>query len=139
MFERIMVPVDLSDKNLTALEIAAKMALRDQASVILLHVIERIEHIPFEELKDFYERLEKSAKEKMSALAEKLLEKSIPTTEEIIYGKRVEEIVKYAIDHRIDLIILSSHKIDIARPSQGWGSISYKVALLSQCPVLLVK
>jgi len=58
---------------------------------------------------------------------------------EILFGKRVAEIVRYAHDNRIDLIVLSSHKVGIENNQVGWGTISYKVGILSHCPVMLVK
>jgi universal stress protein A len=58
---------------------------------------------------------------------------------EIVFGKRVKEIVQYAHSREIDLIILSSHTISMEDTSQGWGTISYKVGILSNCPVMLVK
>jgi hypothetical protein len=38
----------------------------------------------------------------------------------------------------VDRIVLSSHRIDLQNPSAGWGTVSYKVGILSQCAVLLV-
>jgi len=58
---------------------------------------------------------------------------------EIIYGKRVKEIVRFATDKEIDLIILSSHKLDNIDAAEGWATISYRVGILSPCPVLMVK
>jgi len=43
------------------------------------------------------------------------------------------------VANRVDLIVLTSHKIDLAHPAEGWGTTSYKVGILCQCPVLLVK
>jgi hypothetical protein len=53
-----------------------------------------------------------------------------------VYGKRGEEIIRAAVQEEVDLIILSSHKVDAA---QSWGTLSYKIAVLSPYPVLLVK
>ena len=61
MFHRILVPVDLTEKSQAAVDLAYEFAVQSRAEVILLHVVETIEHIQFEELKPFYERLEKSA------------------------------------------------------------------------------
>ena len=38
-----------------------------------------------------------------------------------------------------DLIVLASHTIDLNNPATGWGTLSYQICILSQCPVLLVK
>lgn len=139
MFQRIMVPVDLTDKNLVALNIAAQMAVQNKASITLLHVIETIPDLPFEELQEFYRNLEKKAMNKMNEMAEKFLDRGLTIHQKIQYGSRAEEIVKYATEHQIDLIVLTSHKVDLENPGRGWGTISYKVGILSQCPVLLVK
>jgi hypothetical protein len=57
----------------------------------------------------------------------------------IVYGQRTKQIVDFAIEHRVDLIIMASHRIDPDRPGHDWSSISYAVAILSPCPVLLAK
>src|SRR5262245_28858470 len=139
MFSRILVPLDFTDKNIRALQVAQQIAIQNKASVVLLHVIETIEHISPEELKAFYAKLEEAARARMAFPSSMFLEKSLVVEPEIVYGKRAEEIVKYETDNEVDLIVLSSHKIDSEQPSQGWGTISYKVAILAQCPVLLVK
>jgi nucleotide-binding universal stress UspA family protein len=139
VFHRIMVPLDLTNRNIPALEIAMKMALQNRASVTLLHVIETLEDSSFDEFNKFYQRLERQARDKLTRLAEEFVEKGVVIHQEVIYGKRAEEIIKHAMEHQIDLIVLTSHKIDLQSPTQGWGSISYKVGILSQCPVLLVK
>jgi nucleotide-binding universal stress UspA family protein len=139
MFKRILVPVDLTDKNASALLYASKIAGQYRAKVTLVHVIETVKNIPLKEMKDFYKRLERNAKQKMKALGDRLDQEEISVEQEIIYGNRTEEIVKYAQENRIDLVILSSHKVDLAHPAEGWGTISYKVAILAPCPVLLVK
>ena len=54
-------------------------------------------------------------------------------------GNRAPEIVRYAGEIGVDLIVLKSHRIDLENPSAGWGTVSYKVGILAQCPVLLVK
>ncbi len=47
--------------------------------------------------------------------------------------------MRYAVEEGMDLIVLKSHRIDLENPSAGWGTVSYKVGILAQCPVLLVK
>jgi nucleotide-binding universal stress UspA family protein len=139
VFHRIVVPVDLSNRNIPALEVAIKLALHNRARVTLLHVIEMLEDSTFEELAEFYHRLEKQARDKMKRLADELIAHRLDVHQDILYGKRAEQIISYSVEHQIDLIVLSSHKIDLKYPGEGWGTISYKVGILSQCPVLLVK
>jgi len=139
VFEKILVPVDLSDTHQQALEIAARLAGESRGQVTLLHVVEVIPGLWVEEERDFYDRLEAAARDQLSRLGRQLEEMHIPRREEIIFGNRAEEIVRYAMEAGVDLIVLSSHRIDLKNPGAGWGTLSYKIGILSQCPVLLVK
>lgn len=138
MFDRILVPVDLTEKNARAVETARDMAAEHGSQVTLLHVIETLD-LPFEELEEFYRRLESKAARRMSELAAPLSEAGVPVAEQVVYGKRAEKIVEYAVENSVDLIILTSHRVDLRDPGSGWTTLSYKVAILAQCPVLLVK
>ena len=139
MFRRIVVPVDLSEKSVAAVDRAYDFATESGSEVILLHVIETIEHVQFEEMKSFYDRLEKSARQGLKELAERFVEKNLNVDETVIYGHRTKEIVDFAVSNRADLIIMASHRVDPDRPGHDWSSISYGVAILAPCPVLLVK
>ena len=68
MFKHILVPTDLTEKTMQALNIAVKMALHDDSRVTLLHVIEMIEDSEFSEFEDFYEKLKRRAEKKMSRM-----------------------------------------------------------------------
>jgi universal stress protein A len=57
----------------------------------------------------------------------------------IVLGKRHDEIIKCAVEKQADLILMSSHRVDPDRPAANFGSISYRVAVLAPCAVLLVK
>jgi nucleotide-binding universal stress UspA family protein len=139
MFHRILVPVDLSEKSLAAVDLAYEFANQSGADVVLLHVIETIEHVQFEEMKSFYERLENSARKGLKELSERFAANNLSVDQAVIYGHRTKEIVEFAISNRADLIIMASHRIDPDRPGHDWSSISYTVAILAPCPVLLVK
>jgi universal stress protein A len=131
--------VDLSDRHQQALAIATRLAKESAGEIILLHVIEIIPGLWLEEERDFYNRIEDLARDHLAKLGRSLEDHQGPRREEIVYGTRAEEIVRYATETGIDLIVLSSHRIDPHNPGQGWGTVSYKVGILSQCPVLLVK
>jgi nucleotide-binding universal stress UspA family protein len=106
----------------------------------LLHVIELIADTRRDgELSEFYAKLEEQAKAKFETLlAESDLE-TLPVTTEIIYGERVHEILDYAEQHEVDLIVMASRKVDRVNPMGGLGTISQRIGILAQCPVLLVK
>jgi nucleotide-binding universal stress UspA family protein len=139
MFRNILVPVDFTLKNEAALNTALDLARGKDSKVTLLHVIETIEHVEFEEMADFYRGLETRAAAKLYGLEERYKEALIPVYHEIVYGKRAETIVRHAEEREVDLIVLSSHKVDRDHPALGVGAISYRIAIVARCPVLLVK
>jgi nucleotide-binding universal stress UspA family protein len=139
MFKHILVPTDLTEKSLKALAVAVKMALQDESKLTLLHVIETIEDSDCEEFSDFYQKLARRARRKMNQMLTLYEDLELSIEREILYGKRLAEIIRFSHDREIDLIVVSSHRIDMENLSQGWGTISYKVSILSRCPVLLVK
>jgi nucleotide-binding universal stress UspA family protein len=137
MFRRILVPVDFTKKNARAVSVAAKLATQRGASVTLLHVIERVDAGDDAALAGFYRGLEKSARTKMGALLASA--GRVPTHAEIVYGNRVNEILRLAEENKTDLIVMGSHRLALKHPGQNWGTISYKIGILARCPVLLVK
>src|SRR5262249_39376388 len=96
MFTKILLPVDLSDRHMQALEAATTLAKQSGGVVTLLHVIEIIAGLTLEEEKSFYKRLEKSARQHLTRLAEHLTQQQITWRMEILYGQRGPEVVRYA-------------------------------------------
>lgn len=139
MFERILVPVDLTEKNRRAVEVAGGLAEVADGSVTLLHVIEPLD-LPFEELEDFYERLEEKAADAMYGLAAPLRESGRGADRHVIYGDRATEIVRYSQENGFDLLVMSSRRFGPdEQETRNWATLSHKVAIMAQTPVLLVK
>ena len=139
MFRRVLVPVDFSPRSRRAVQAAARVASEGRAEVVLLHVIERISGDESGALDAFYRKLESGAREKMRKLMPAFAGKRLSVRAEIIYGKPVVEILRFAEMNRSDLIVMTSHKLPLRRSGENWGTVSYKVGILSRCPVLLVK
>jgi nucleotide-binding universal stress UspA family protein len=136
MFKRILVPVDLSEKSSGAVDAACRLAAVTQGEVTLLHVIETIEHLDFDEMRSFYEKLEKKAEAGLRRLADPAPHKGVSMQTETVYGKRARSIIEFAAKRKMDLIVLNSHPI---QTGAGFPSISYEVGILASCPVLLLK
>jgi nucleotide-binding universal stress UspA family protein len=136
MFQRILVPTELTDSTHRALAMAFDFArLRFGAQVTLLHVIERVPNLPDRELRDFYQRLEHVARGRIQQLlADVSGTGEVSITHHIAMGRPADEIVEYAERNDIDLIVLQ-HDEDHSR----LGSVSYKVSVTAPCSVMLLK
>ena len=139
MFKNILVPVDLTDAHGHTLEIAAELAGRTGGQVTVLHVIELIAGLSQEEGKEFYGRLEKKAHEHVAGLAGRITAQKVPCQTAVVFGNRTAEVLRQAQQHAIDLIVMTSHRIDPQQGPAGLGTLSHKIGILSPCPVLLVK
>jgi nucleotide-binding universal stress UspA family protein len=137
MFDHVLVPVDLTDRNRRALEVAARLAGED-GEVTLLHVIETLD-LPFEELEDFYQRLHDRAQVGMDQMAEPLSVSGVSVIQRVSYGNRLREILGHAEETPTELIVMSSRRLERSDPPAGFATLSHQVAILSQVPVLLVK
>ncbi|MGH9366194.1 MAG: universal stress protein, partial [Thermoanaerobaculia bacterium] len=122
-----------------AVRVAARMAASSGAATTLLHVIERIDTDAPGALAGFYRKLEKSARRQMAELLPEFSRRGLEARAEVLYGGRVNEILRFAEESGADLIVMSSHKLPLKRGGENWGTISYKVGILSRCPVMLVK
>lgn len=141
MFRKILVPIDFTEKNATAMALACELAQQTSGELTLLHVIETIEEEeePDEETRSFYARLETEARQRLDEATKALAAGTFTRRSDIVFGSRARAIVDYAREQGHDLILLSSRRVDAERPGPEWISISHKVAILAPCPVLLVK
>jgi len=139
VFRRILVPVDFTPKSSRAVRAASRVAQRVGGTTTLLHVIERVDAGDPSSFAAFYRKLEQNARRRLAELAGIASKKGLPVRTAVVYGNRVNEILRYAGASQADLIVMSSHRLPTRPKSQDWGTISYKVSVLSRCPVLLVK
>jgi len=138
-FQHILVPVDFTEKNLAALDVAFEMAVANHARVTLLHVVETMDVETDAELEQFYATLQSRADSELERMAQRFVAAKIAVDRKIRFGKRLHEIVGDSADRKADLIVMSSHKPDLQNPTQTWATLSYQVSVLCPCPVLLVK
>jgi nucleotide-binding universal stress UspA family protein len=137
MFQRILVPTDLTDTTHRALELAVNLARqRFAARVTLMHVVERVPNLEDDELRDFYDRLKKDACGRIQQLVGEVAGSGeMSVTPHVVLGKPADEILKYAHDNQTELIVLEHGR----EPRTHLGSVSYKVSVLAPCSVMLLK
>ena len=138
-FKNILVPVDFTDKNTPAIEIALDLAAASGGQVTLVHVIEKIALDTDLELAEFYAKLGTRAQAALDSLTRPFTSAGVFANQKIRYGKRLAEIVGEAAEGRFDLIVMASHRPDVQHPLQTWATLSYQVSALCPSPVLLVK
>ena len=97
MLQRILVPVDLTEKSVTAVDMAYELAAQSGAEVVLLYVIQTIEHVEFgfEELKPVYDRLESSTRKGLQEFYERFVANKLRIDQAIVYGQRTKEIIDF--------------------------------------------
>jgi universal stress protein A len=138
MFRSILVPVDFTDRSGEAVDLATRLVAPDGGRVTLLHVVQTVPGLDLAGDPDFYRRLESAASKKMRALGERLQTAGIEWKAAIVIGNRYDEIVT-AADDDVDLLLVSSHRVDLSSPETGAGTMSYRLAVTAPCPVLLLK
>lgn len=124
---KILVPIDINCEGQTALRTALKLGQQLKAELHLVHVVEGI-----------------SSAEGLQTARAILSAKALPTNghhttihREVRSGKAHEELVKYAAENQVDLIVMeSSSQQGIAR--LALGCVAVRVLKLATCPVVIV-
>ena len=141
-FHHILVPVDSTVKNNVAMDIAFELAVQNKATISLLHVVQAIDSAgdpPDEETTEFYNHIRERADSEMERISQRFLDAEVQCEVKVRIGDRLREIVEFANQHRVDLIVMSSHRIDPGHLAETCGTLSYKVSVMCECPILLVK
>jgi nucleotide-binding universal stress UspA family protein len=141
---RILVPTDFSPYSQHALIYAAAFAEKFGAEIYLLHVFQDLAVYQPDEVMvappvvPSVEQLTASAR---SALERMVIDKHLQRFKvhtEVREGTAVDEIVQFAAENTIDLIVMGRH-------GRGWlahvllGSVAEKVVRKAPCPVLMVR
>ena len=137
--QHLLVPLNFADSNEIAIEAAIEIASTAPARVTLLHVIEPIDVAEDSEVQDFTEQLRSQADEQLLAREKRFSDLDITVTSENLIGSRATEIIRFANSNEVDMIILNSHRIQNGQPENALGKLSYQVAALASCAVLLLK
>ncbi|MDE3154604.1 MAG: universal stress protein [Acidobacteriota bacterium] len=141
--ERILVPVDFSETSGVALKYGKALAENFGASLRLLHVLENplLQNVASEVYvppPNFYEDWEKAVREKLDGLLPVAERTALRATCEIRQGSPFTEILRYAADENIDLVVMGTH----GRGAVGHlllGSVAERVVRKAPCPVLTVR
>lgn len=140
-FQKILCPVDFDDNCMAALEMACKVATRNDALLCVMHVVAIPAHateMPLETLKP-YPVWERDAKLKLDHLARQRVPCAVRSETLTRSGFPGTEIVAAAKDSNVDLIVMATH--GRSRPALEHfflGSVAERVVRSSVFPVLVV-
>lgn len=148
MAKKILIPVDGSKHSRKAIEFAAGIAQKDDSALYLIHVVQNKE-IPPEILRYIDDERIDGSLGKISAklIAEGILkaaqelvkDKGLKIEKAMVFrGDPAEEIVKFARNNKIDVIIIGSRGLGRIK-GMLLGSVSSKVCHLAECTCVTVK
>jgi len=138
---KIVVPIDFSEHSEYALEVAAILAKRFKAELLLFHMIGISESVlsksESEELKeaDYYLQL---TKKKLATFLNRPYLQGLGIKTIIQNLRDFSEVAKVAVEKEADLIVMGSHGASMLK-SFFVGSNTEKVVRSSSIPVLVIK
>lgn len=135
---RILVPIDFGEASQAALKYGVALARAFNARLHLLHVPEDPGEV--QELEypiGLFETLQNAAHDRLGHLLTEADRRDLRPECAMRIGTPCDEIVAYANEQKIDLIIMGTHgREGVARVLVG--SVAEKVVRRAQCPVMTV-
>ena len=128
-FQHILIPTDCSGSAEEAVQQALTLATREQANVLLLHVLPS----PFVSGRE--ETMQTNAEQRLRAVASRAL---IPVQILLAWGTPGAEICRVAKEHNIDLIAMSTHG-HTGLAHVAMGSVADFVIRHAPCAVLILR
>ncbi|NQT52383.1 universal stress protein [bacterium] len=141
---RILFPTDFSDYSLNALGYAIGLAEDYSSEMHILHVVPAPDWaVQFEQVApvldaEFFDQMEQSAAESIDSLAAERVRDRLEVTTAVRRGTAFLEIVRYAKEQDIDLIVIATHGRTGLKHAL-FGSVAEKVVRKAPCPVLSVR
>jgi nucleotide-binding universal stress UspA family protein len=142
---KILVALDGSNPSFNASTYAIDFAKRYDAELIVLSIVSPIPYSQFEyanigRMKEI-ETIEKEKSEQyIDKVKQKAIENKVTVKTEVLikYTSVVKEIVEYAENNKVDMIVIGSRGITGFKKLL-LGSVANGVVTYSHCPVLVVK
>lgn len=143
-YRSILCPIDFSGESMRALRYALSLAQEADARLTLLHVVEGLLDEPAEQdfrdlnILDYYQRLEKRARERLTAAVPDEARVWSRPTEQVVKGKAYQQILRIAEEGKYDLIVMGVRGRG-ALSRFAFGSTADRVIRQADCPVLTIR
>lgn len=141
--EKILFATDFSEGSAVAIPYAVDMAKRYGARLYFVHVVYDITkatgwYVPHVAVGEIYNEIEKNAKAEIAKISTDEMKDLKDIGHVILKGTPYEEIIKFAEDNEVDLIVLGTHgRKGIDRVL--FGSTAEQILRNAPCPVLSVR
>jgi len=140
--KKILVPVDFSENSAKIVRFAQFLADKCKAEMYFVFVVQSFEDysgffVPHMPVARFEEELLQSAEKKMKEFLGEHLASGIPHRGKVLSGDVAEEIILYAEEEKIDLIVMGTHGYK-GLEKILFGSVAEKVVKTASCPVMTV-
>ncbi|WP_435066148.1 universal stress protein [Halobaculum sp. EA56] len=142
MFDRVLIPTDGSDPARSAVEMALGLAETHGATLHILFIVDQPTSVSgmgegFSGLDDLLDALEEKGHETTEAVVEQAKGRGIETKTAVRRGNPHDDILTYANNHDIDVIVMGTHgRTGVKRALLG--SVTEDVVRHSEIPVLTV-
>lgn len=145
-YNHILYCTDFSENARAALPFAVDMAKKYGATLHFVHVYQEPDHIAEFEISSTLKMdwvrvahgIGAETEKKLKALCEEVRQEVKACHSALLRGKPYREIVRYAKENNIDLIILASHGLS-GLEHVLFGSTAERVLRESPCPILVIK
>lgn len=141
---RILVPTDFSDHSRKALEYGCDLARRYDARLHVVHAVQDLvmmvpePGMAFPLSDDYMGDLKASAEKELAALCSDEMMNGIETVHKVLVGPPFLEIVRYARNEEIDLIVIGTHG-RTGLTHVLLGSVAEKVVRKAPCNVFTIR
>jgi nucleotide-binding universal stress UspA family protein len=141
--KKVLVPTDFSESARHALTYGISFAREYSAQLTLLHVVENLTvgyasdlfPVPMAEV---FQEISGYAKTELGKLEGVAREKKVEVVQHVVQGKPSAEIMRFAAENEIDMIVLGTHGKGMLDQAL-FGSTTERVVRRAPCPVLTVR
>jgi nucleotide-binding universal stress UspA family protein len=141
--KKVLVPTDFSDSARQALRYGMSFAKEYGAELTVLHVVENLTvgyasdlfPVPMAEV---FQEISGYAKTELAKLGTEARARGLTVQEQVVQGKPSAEIIRFASEHEIDVIVLGTHGKGMLDQAL-FGSTTERVVRRAPCPVLTVR
>lgn len=139
-FGHILHPTDFSASSNQALKYACSLAVQYNAQLHLIHVLQMVigtSTVAGFDVDDLHRKQVQYANEELSSLPESVVSYNGSLIRNVCEGGPFVEIIRYAKDNAIDLIVMGTHGYS-GMKHLIMGSVAENVVRTAPCPVLTV-